>query len=111
MSIARICALGRLKRLGYVLHPCPKTLQHGADHVVAQNQDALRFDLCCQMPVADVPGKFPQQHTWTGNNFEQVFFRSDNLNQTPVIKHQRIAMFEQDRLRQVHHDMVFVHQR
>ena len=54
-GMARIGAAHWIERFRRVRHGGSKPLEHGLDDMVAQNEDAARFDGGRQMTVADVP--------------------------------------------------------
>lgn len=101
MSRRVIGAAGRRERGDEVRHRGTQAFQHGADDVVAQEQDAAVANLGGQMAVADVPGQLGQVNGVVSPHFVQVFGCSDDLHQRAVFKLQQISVGQDDRFGQV----------
>ena len=107
MRMAAMGVIGaprRLERLADLGDNSAQPFEHGADHVVAQDQDALLLDLRGEMPVAQMPGEFDEMPAVARADFEKLFIRRNDLDQLAILAHQQIAARKQDRLLEVEHD-------
>ena len=114
--IMRMPAMGmigsprRLEGLVDLQHRGPQPLQHGADDMIAQDDDAVFFDLGGQMTVAEMPGKLDQMHAVTSANFEELLVGRKDLDQFAVLAHQQVAIGEKHRILEIEHDHLAVFQ-
>jgi len=114
--IMRMPALGmigsprRLEGLVDLQHRGPQSLQHGADDMIAQDDDAVFFDLGGKMTVAKMPGKLDEMHAIASANFEELLVGRKNLDQFAVLAHQQVAIGEKHRILEIEHDHLAVFQ-
>ena len=87
----RIGAAHRLERLHDLGDFRAKALEHLADDMVAQNEDAVLLDLGGEVAVADVPGELGQMHRIAGADVEEFFLGGDDLGVAAVVQRQQIA--------------------
>jgi hypothetical protein len=78
---------------------------HLGQHVVILDVDRVCGDLSRGMAVADVPGDARQPQGVLGPDFEQRLGRRLDLNQTPVLQLQGIAVVESRRLLKVQEEL------
>jgi hypothetical protein len=82
-------------------HARAKPLHHLFDHMITTDSQVLAGDLDRKVAVAEMPGEphhLPRVHT---AKFDQRFGRRDDLNETAVLEHQRVAAAQRNGLRQV----------
>jgi hypothetical protein len=112
MGMAAMGVIGAARRLEWFFHLThggAQTFQHGANDMVAQDENALLLDLRRKVPVTQMPGKFDQVKTILRLDFEQLFIRRPDLDQIAVLHHQKIAMGKQHGFLQVqHHHLVIL---
>ena len=65
-----VSAASGLERLADLGNRRAAPFEHGADHVIAQNEDAFLLDLRREMAIAKMPGKLDQMPAITGLDFE-----------------------------------------
>ena len=80
--------------------------QHGADDVIALDQDAILVDLRRQMTVAEMPGEMTQRACGAGNHLVEFLLRCDDCDRAAVRQHQPIAIGEEHRFGQIDHDLL-----
>jgi hypothetical protein len=103
-----VSTAGRLERFLDIAHGCAETFQHGADDVVAQDENTLLLDLRGKVPVAQVPSQFDQVKAILRLDFEQLFIRRANLYEITVLHHQKIAMGKKHGFLQIQHHHLIV---
>lgn len=69
--------------------------------MIAADQNAVRFDLRSQMPVADLPGQCKQVASVISPHLKQFLRRGDDLDDPAVIQRQPVAVAQQPRMGQV----------
>jgi hypothetical protein len=100
----------RLEGLVDLQHRGPQSLQHGADDMIAQDDDAVFFNLGGKMTVAKMPGKLDEMHAIASANFEELLVGRKNLDQFAVLAHQQVAIGEKHRILEIEHDHLAVFQ-
>ncbi len=101
---------GRLERFLDIADTGAQSLQHGSDHVIAQDQDAAFLDLGRQVPVAEMPGEFDQVQRIARLDLEKLFRRGLHFDRITVFEHQPVTVMKEHRLFQVKHHHVPVRQ-
>jgi hypothetical protein len=94
----------RLERLIDLEDDGAEALQHGADDMIAQDDDAVFLDLGRKMPVAEMPGELDQMRSVASANLEELLVRGEDLDQFTVVAHQQVAIGEKHRILQIEHD-------
>lgn len=94
----------RLERLVDLEDDGAEALQHGADDMIAQDDDAVFLDLGRKMPVAEMPGELDQMRSVASANLEELLVRGEDLDQFTVVAHQQVAIGEKHRILQIEHD-------
>jgi len=79
----------------------PQPLHHCLDDVIAPDAQALGHDLRRQMTVAKMPGNPNQMVRVVATDLRQRLRRRDHLDQSTIVKHQRIAASQRDRVFEV----------
>jgi len=102
-AMRMVGAARRLESFADLRHRCAETFEHGANDMVAQNEDAVFLDLCREVPIAEVPGKLDQMPAIARLDLEQLFRSGNDLDQLAVFAHQQVAIGEEDRLFQIEH--------
>lgn len=115
--IMRMAAMGtmrvigtasRLERFLDIADAGAQPLQHGADHVIAQDQDTAFLDLGGKMPITEMPGEFDQVQRIARFDFEQLFRRRLHFNRITIVEHQSVAMMEEHGLLEIEHHHVAI---
>ncbi len=88
-----------------IRHRGAERLEHGADYVITQDQNAILTDLRGEMPVADMPSQLEQVNDIPRPDVKQVFLGGPDQNAGAVIQHQCIAMLQNGGLGQVDQDL------
>jgi hypothetical protein len=101
VPVAAIGAAHRLERLDHFRQCGAKPFEHRLDHLVAQDQDPLRLDCGCEMPVAEVPGQFGKMHRAAGADFEQSLRRCQDQDESTLLQNQAVAGRQRNRFGQV----------
>jgi hypothetical protein len=78
-----------------------KPLHHCLDDVIATDTQASARDLGWQMPVAKVPRDTDQMLWIAATNFNERLGRRDDLDQSSIVKHQRVTAAQSDRIFQI----------
>lgn len=99
-----IGAVHRLEMFGYLLHGRAKPFEHEANDRIAADENAFRVNLRGEMPVADVPGQMPERHASRPDLIE-IFCRCNDPDGAAVFESERVAVGQQNRLRQIHHEL------
>lgn len=81
-----------------------KPFKHGADDVIALDEDTLLIDLGWQMAIAEVPGEFGKMQAVAPGNLEQLFLGGNDLDQIAVLQPQLVAIGKQHGFLEVQHD-------
>ena len=108
MAVAVIgAALGR--EGGYDLRPRrAEACQHVADDMVAADQDAVLSDLGREVPVAEVPAQPREMDGVARRHRVERLRRGGDGDQRAVLQHQRVAVREDDRRREIHQHLAAV---
>lgn len=88
----------------------PQPLQHGTNDMIAQDDDAVFFDLGGKMAVAEMPGELDQMCAVASANFEELLVGRKDLDQFAVIAHQQVAIGEKHRVLEIEHDHLAIFQ-
>ncbi|MGZ2500027.1 hypothetical protein ACVINI_000509 [Rhizobium beringeri] len=94
----------RLERLVDLENDGAEALQHGADDMVAEDDDAVFLDLRGKMPVAKMPGELDQMGAVATADFEEFLVGGEDLDQFAVVAHQQVAIGEKHRILEIEHD-------
>jgi hypothetical protein len=108
LSAARIGAPQGVERFMDGSHMRAQPDEHVADHVVAQDEDAVRLDLRREVAVADVPGKFGKFLRRMAGDFHERLFGRDHLDEPAILEFEHVAMLEENGLGEVHHHHIFM---
>lgn len=103
-ALGMIGAACRLERLVDLDDDGAEALQHGADDVIAQDDDAVFLDLGGKMPVAEMPGELDQVRAIAPANLEKLLVGGEDLDQLTIVAHQQIAIGEKHRILEIEHD-------
>ncbi len=103
---AGIGAAQRIEALAQVHDGGAQPFQHRPDDMIAQDEDAMRFDLGGKMTVADMPGKLSQMHGIPPTNLAELLFGSPDLDMAAVFEDQRVTIPENDGFREVHQHLL-----
>jgi hypothetical protein len=87
-----------------------EALQHGADDMIAEDDDAVFLDLRGKMPVAEMPGELDQMRAVAAANLEELLVGSEDLDQFAVVAHQQIAIGKKHRILEIEHDHLAIFQ-
>ena len=109
-AVRMVGAARRLERLVDFENDGAEALQHGADDMIAQDDDAVFLDLRSKMPVAEMPGEFHQMRAVASANLEELLVGSEDLDQLAVVTHQQIAIGEKHRILEIEHDHLAIFQ-
>lgn len=90
--------------LGHLFHGRAKPFEHVASDMIAADEDTVRINLRGEMPVADMPGQMPERNASRPDLIE-FFCRCDDPNGTAVFENERVAVGQQNRLRQIDHEL------
>lgn len=83
-----------MERFQHTPHTGTLVLQHmGYDRIVA-NDDALHLDLRGEVTITEMPGEHGQMQAVATADIEKFFWFRPYLDQTSIIKHERIAVPE-----------------
>jgi hypothetical protein len=99
-----IGAARRLERLVNLEDDGAEALQHGADDMIAEDDDAVFLDLRGKMPVAKMPGELDQMGAVATADFEEFLVGGEDLDQFAVVAHQQVAIGEKHRILEIEHD-------
>jgi hypothetical protein len=99
-----IGAARRLERLVNLEDDGAEALQHGADDMIAEDDDAVFLDLRGKMPVAEMPGELDQMGAVATADFEEFLVGGEDLDQFAVVAHQQVAIGEKHRILEIEHD-------
>jgi hypothetical protein len=88
-----------------------KPFKHRLDYVIPQNEDAIRFNLCLQVPISNVPCKFGYMECITTPNLIKRLSGGTNFDLAPIFQHQPVAMVEHHRLCKIQKDFLTVFKR
>ena len=94
MVMGMIGAMFRRKRFGDIADGGAKAFQHAGNDGIPADEDAFRFDLGRQMPVANVPGELDEMFRGAAPHFHQVFLGGDYLGDAAIFQHQPVAMLK-----------------
>ncbi len=103
-ALGMIGAARRLERLVDLEDDGAEALQHGADDMIAQDDDAVFLDLGGKMPIAEMPGELDQMRAVASANLEELLVGSEDLDQFAVVAHQEVAIGEKHRILEIEHD-------
>src|SRR5262249_27057009 len=103
-AMGMVGATRGLECLAHLSHGCSEPLQHGANDVVAQDQDTILIDLHGQMAVAEMPGKLDEMSAVPTPDLEQLFLRSNDLDQFAIVQNKQVAVRKQNRFLEIEHD-------
>lgn len=109
-ALGMIGAACRLERLVDLEDDGAETLQHCADHVIAQDDDAVFLDLGGKMPVAEMPGKLDQMRAVASANLEKLLVGGEDLDQFAIVAHEEVAIGEKHRILEIEHDHLAIFQ-
>lgn len=105
-----IGAARRLERLVNLEDDGAEALQHGADDMIAEDDDAVFLDLRGKMPVAEMPGELDQMGAVATADFEEFLISGEDLDQFAVVAHQKVAIGEKHRILEIEHDHLTIFQ-
>lgn len=103
-ALGMVGAACRLERLVDLEDDGAEALQHGADDMIAQDDDAIFLDLGRKMPVAQMPGELDQMRAVASANLEELLVGGEDLDQFAVVAHQEVAIGEKHRILEIEHD-------
>jgi hypothetical protein len=101
----------RLKRRIHGRNGRAQPFQHGADHVVALNEDTLRTDFGGHVPIAQMPGDFGQMQRVAAAHFKQLFRSGHDFHQIAIVQQQLVAIGKQHGFLEVEHDHLAIVER
>lgn len=101
VRVAGIGAAYRLERLANVRHGRSEPFQHVLDHVVAQQKNAILFDLRGEMPVADVPAELGEMDRIERADFVEFFLAGHDFHLAAVVEDKPVACLQHDRFDEV----------
>ena len=82
--------------------------KHGADDVIALNENAVGINLGRQVAVAEMPGKLRQVQRIATTHLEQLFLCGFDFHKVAIVEHQLVAIGKEHRFLQVQHDHVAI---
>lgn len=82
--------------------------QHGANNVIALDENAVGINLGRQVAVAEMPGKLRQVQRIATTHFEQLFLCGNDFHKVAIVEHQLVAIGKEHRFLQVQHDHVAI---
>lgn len=109
-ALGMIGAPRRLERLVDLEDDGAEALQHGADDMIAEDDDAVFLDLSGKMPVAEMPGELDQMGAVATADFEKFLVGGEDLDQFAVVAHQQVAIGEKHRILEIEHDHLAIFQ-
>ncbi len=109
-ALRMIGAPRRLERLVDLEDDGAEALQHGADDMIAEDDDAVFLDLSGKMPVAEMPGELDQMGAVATADFEKFLVGGEDLDQFAVVAHQQVAIGEKHRILEIEHDHLAIFQ-
>lgn len=109
-AMGMIGAARRLEGLIDLKNRGAEPLQHVADDMIAQDDDAVLLDLGGKMTVAEMPGELNEMRAVASANFEELLVGSQNLDQFPIFAHQQVAIGEEHRVLEIEHDHLAIFQ-
>ena len=109
-ALGMIGAPRRLERLVDLEDDGAEALQHGADDMIAEDDDAIFLDLSGKMPVAEMPGELDQMGAVATADFEKFLVGGEDLDQFAVVAHQQVAIGEKHRILEIEHDHLAIFQ-
>ena len=109
-ALGMIGAARRLERLVDLEDDGAEALQHGADDMIAEDDDAVFLDLRGKMPVAEMPGELDQMRAVAAANLEELLVGSEDLDQFAVVAHQQVAIGEKHWIFEIKHDHLAIFQ-
>lgn len=86
-------------------HPSAKALHHLLDHVITSYSQSPLHDLRRQMAVAEMPADANKMLRVLAADFNKRLRCRHDLNQPAVLKHQRVAAAQCDRLLEIQHEL------
>jgi hypothetical protein len=101
MAVAGIGAAFRIERRFDLDHARAEPFHHRLDDVIAPDTQALGHDLRRQMAIAEMPGDPNQMMRIVAPDLGQRLRRRDDLDQSAIVEHQRVATSQHDRVFQV----------
>lgn len=109
-ALGMIGAARRLERLVDIEDDGAEALQHGADDMIAQDDDAVFLDLGGKMPIAEMPGELDQMRAVASANLEELLVSGEDLDQFAVVADQKVAIGEKHRILEIEHDHLAIFQ-
>lgn len=109
-ALGMIGAPRRLERLVDLEDDGAEALQHCADDMIAEDDDAVFLDLSGKMPVAEMPGELDQMGAVATADFEKFLVGGEDLDQFAVVAHQQVAIGEKHRILEIEHDHLAIFQ-
>ena len=109
-ALRMIGAPRRLERLVDLEDDDAEALQHCADDMIAEDDDAVFLDLSGKMPVAEMPGELDQMGAVATADFEKFLVGGEDLDQFAVVAHQQVAIGEKHRILEIEHDHLAIFQ-
>jgi len=103
-----IGAARRLERLGNFPDRRTKPFQHGADHMIPQDENAVFLDLRAEMPIAEVPRELDQVQAILALDLEKLLVGRHDFDEFAVLENQHIATCKKHRLLEIEHDHLAV---
>ena len=105
MTAAGIGAAFRIERRVDRSHARTQSAHHILDDMIAADSKPLAGDLRRQMAVAEMPGDPHHMLRIAGANFGQRLGRGDDLDETAIFQHQRVAAAQRHRLFQIKQEL------
>lgn len=109
VAVAGIGAAHRIEGRDDVLDLSAEPLEHGLDHVIAQDQDAVRRDRRGEMAVADVPGEFGKMQRIAGLDRIERLVGGGDLDQAAALDRQGVSGGQHDGFGQIDQNLVAIH--
>jgi len=85
-------------------HRRAEPFQHGADDVIALDENTRFIDLGRQVAVAEMPSQFGEMQAVAPGDFEQLFLGRNDLDQITVLQPQLVAIGKQHGFLEIQHD-------
>lgn len=106
VAVAVIGAAHRLERLDHFADLRAETDQHVGHHMIAQDQNAIRFDGGGQMAIAEMPAQRHEMFAIASGDRQKRLLGRDDFGMPAVGQDKSVAMFERFRCGQVDQHIV-----
>jgi hypothetical protein len=97
MRMAMTAVIGTAQRMEWrdnLGNLCSKAFEHGLDDMIAQDDNAVFFQLRGKMTIAQMPCQFGQMLPVARGDFIQHLVSRNDLGHTPILQNEDIAMGE-----------------